>query len=174
MSGITLQIIFMFQINHIDISPNFASIMMGFTNSASNICGFLAPYIVALIVTDEVLIFSILKRGLMNVFKISYNVELNLNHLKNLLSFIHCLIHFITNVLMRMKKKFKKNFLFWMGIYFEESFFRLTNIFQFNYRDPFHSGVWYFSYQLEFMWFQICSLSRSELAKCKNGMNLKT
>jgi len=42
-----------FNINHVDIAPNFAGILMGLTNSAGNICGFLAPYIVGEVVTNE-------------------------------------------------------------------------------------------------------------------------
>jgi len=35
-----------FNVNHMDISPNFSGVLMGITNGVSNICGFLAPYIV--------------------------------------------------------------------------------------------------------------------------------
>ncbi|XP_065579958.1 putative inorganic phosphate cotransporter isoform X2 [Artemia franciscana] len=42
-----------FQVNHIDIAPNYAGILMGLTNCFANICGFLAPYVVGLITTDE-------------------------------------------------------------------------------------------------------------------------
>lgn len=43
-----------FQVNHIDLSPNFAGILMGITNCAANIMSIIAPLIVGLIVTDEV------------------------------------------------------------------------------------------------------------------------
>ena len=38
-----------------DISPNFAGVLMGVTNAASNMCGFLAPFLAGEIVTNEVL-----------------------------------------------------------------------------------------------------------------------
>ena len=38
-----------------DISPNFAGVLMGFTNAASNMCGFLAPFLAGEIITNEVL-----------------------------------------------------------------------------------------------------------------------
>ncbi|XP_063974219.1 putative inorganic phosphate cotransporter [Diachasmimorpha longicaudata] len=40
------------QMNHMDLSPNFAGILMGITNAAANICGIAAPLICGLIVTD--------------------------------------------------------------------------------------------------------------------------
>ncbi|XP_011178019.1 putative inorganic phosphate cotransporter isoform X1 [Zeugodacus cucurbitae] len=42
-----------FQVNHIDLSPNFAGILMGITNCAANIMSIIAPLIVGFIVTDE-------------------------------------------------------------------------------------------------------------------------
>jgi MFS transporter, ACS family, solute carrier family 17 (sodium-dependent inorganic phosphate cotransporter), member 5 len=42
------------QVNHIDLAPNFAGVAMGFTNCLANICGFLAPYVVGVMVTTEV------------------------------------------------------------------------------------------------------------------------
>ncbi|XP_013113524.2 putative inorganic phosphate cotransporter isoform X1 [Stomoxys calcitrans] len=42
-----------FQVNHIDLSPNFAGILMGITNCAANMMGIIAPLIVGLIVTNE-------------------------------------------------------------------------------------------------------------------------
>ncbi|XP_054738585.1 putative inorganic phosphate cotransporter isoform X1 [Anastrepha obliqua] len=42
-----------FQVNHIDLSPNFAGIMMGITNCAANIMSIIAPLLVGFIVTDE-------------------------------------------------------------------------------------------------------------------------
>ncbi|XP_018793707.1 PREDICTED: putative inorganic phosphate cotransporter isoform X2 [Bactrocera latifrons] len=41
-----------FLINHIDLSPNFAGVLMGMANSAGNIMSLLAPLAVGLIVTD--------------------------------------------------------------------------------------------------------------------------
>ena len=46
------------QANHIDIASNFAGTMMGVTNCVASICGFLAPYIVNLIVTESVMTFN--------------------------------------------------------------------------------------------------------------------
>lgn len=42
-----------FNINHMDISPNFAGVLMGVTNAASNMCGFLAPFLAGEIITNE-------------------------------------------------------------------------------------------------------------------------
>ncbi|XP_030377794.1 putative inorganic phosphate cotransporter isoform X2 [Scaptodrosophila lebanonensis] len=42
-----------FQMNHIDLSPNFAGILMGITNGVANIMSIIAPLIVGFIVTDE-------------------------------------------------------------------------------------------------------------------------
>ncbi|XP_044758455.1 putative inorganic phosphate cotransporter isoform X1 [Coccinella septempunctata] len=42
-----------FQVNHIDISPNFSGILMGITNGSSNIFSIIAPLAVQVIVTDE-------------------------------------------------------------------------------------------------------------------------
>ncbi|KAH8306841.1 hypothetical protein KR018_006074 [Drosophila ironensis] len=41
------------QMNHIALSPKFAGTMYGITNSASNICGFLAPYVIGLIINHR-------------------------------------------------------------------------------------------------------------------------
>jgi len=42
-----------FQVNHIDLAPNFAGTMMGITNCVANICSIIAPLIIGFIVTDE-------------------------------------------------------------------------------------------------------------------------
>uniref|UniRef100_A0A1I8Q5Y1 Putative inorganic phosphate cotransporter n=1 Tax=Stomoxys calcitrans TaxID=35570 RepID=A0A1I8Q5Y1_STOCA len=42
-----------FQVNHIDLSPNFAGTLMGITNCAANVMSIIAPLTVGLIVTDE-------------------------------------------------------------------------------------------------------------------------
>ncbi|XP_035730522.1 putative inorganic phosphate cotransporter [Vespa mandarinia] len=39
-------------VNHMDLSPNFAGALMGFTNTAANICAILAPLICSVIVPD--------------------------------------------------------------------------------------------------------------------------
>lgn len=43
-----------YQVNHMDLSPNFAGTMMGMTNGTANIFAILAPLITGLIVTDPV------------------------------------------------------------------------------------------------------------------------
>ena len=40
--------------NHIDIAPNFAGTLMGFTNSIANTMGFLAPQIIGKIIDGHV------------------------------------------------------------------------------------------------------------------------
>ncbi|KMY94944.1 putative inorganic phosphate cotransporter isoform X1 [Drosophila simulans] len=42
-----------FNMNHIDLSPNFAGILMGITNGVANIMSIIAPLIVGFIVTNE-------------------------------------------------------------------------------------------------------------------------
>lgn len=42
-----------FQMNHIDLSPNYAGTLMGITNCAANIMSIIAPLLVGFIVTDE-------------------------------------------------------------------------------------------------------------------------
>ncbi|KAL5286732.1 hypothetical protein ACFFRR_008004 [Megaselia abdita] len=42
-----------FQMNHIDLSPNFAGTLMGITNCAANVMSIIAPLVVGFIVTDE-------------------------------------------------------------------------------------------------------------------------
>lgn len=41
------------QMNHIALSPKYAGTMYGLTNSAGNTCGFLAPYVIGLIVNGK-------------------------------------------------------------------------------------------------------------------------
>ncbi|XP_075158309.1 major facilitator superfamily transporter 10 isoform X2 [Haematobia irritans] len=41
------------QMNHISLSPAYAGTMYGITNSAANICGFLAPYVIGLIINHN-------------------------------------------------------------------------------------------------------------------------
>jgi cyanate permease len=43
-----------FNLNHIDLSPNYAGTMMGITNCIANIMSIIAPMLVGMIVTDEV------------------------------------------------------------------------------------------------------------------------
>ena len=42
------------QVNHVDVASNYAGILMAITNTIGNVCGFLAPYIIGVIVTTEV------------------------------------------------------------------------------------------------------------------------
>ncbi|CAG2063410.1 unnamed protein product [Timema podura] len=42
-----------FQVNHIDLSPNYAGTMMGITNCAANIMSIMGPLMVGVIVHDE-------------------------------------------------------------------------------------------------------------------------
>ncbi|XP_017116101.1 putative inorganic phosphate cotransporter [Drosophila elegans] len=41
------------QMNHIALSPRYAGTMYGITNSAANICGFMAPYVIGLIINHR-------------------------------------------------------------------------------------------------------------------------
>ncbi|KAL3272355.1 hypothetical protein HHI36_013834 [Cryptolaemus montrouzieri] len=41
------------QMNHIALSPKYAGTMYGITNAAANMCGFLAPYVIGLIIEDR-------------------------------------------------------------------------------------------------------------------------
>lgn len=42
------------QMNHIALSPKFAGTMYGITNAAANMCGFLAPYVIGLMIEGRV------------------------------------------------------------------------------------------------------------------------
>lgn len=43
-----------FQVNHIDLAPNHAGVLMGITNCAANIMSILAPLVVGFIVSESV------------------------------------------------------------------------------------------------------------------------
>lgn len=43
-----------FQVNHMDLSPNYAGPLMGFTNTAATMCSILAPIIHSYVVSDLV------------------------------------------------------------------------------------------------------------------------
>lgn len=45
------------QMNHIALAPRYAGTLYGLTNAAANICGFLAPYVVGVLVQGHVSIF---------------------------------------------------------------------------------------------------------------------
>jgi len=42
-----------FMVNHLDLASNYSGILMAMTNTAANLNGFLAPYVIGLIVTTE-------------------------------------------------------------------------------------------------------------------------
>lgn len=42
-----------YNINHLDLSPNYASTLFGITNATANIMSFIAPLVVGAVVTDE-------------------------------------------------------------------------------------------------------------------------
>jgi ACS family sodium-dependent inorganic phosphate cotransporter-like MFS transporter 5 len=46
------------QMNHITLSPHYAGTLYGITNAASNVCGFLAPYAVGLLINGNVSIYA--------------------------------------------------------------------------------------------------------------------
>jgi hypothetical protein len=52
--GVNSAVYLGFQLNHIDLSPNYAGTMMGITNCMANMMSIIAPMLVGLIVTDEV------------------------------------------------------------------------------------------------------------------------
>lgn len=43
-----------FQVNHTDLSPNYAATLMGITNFFANICGFVTPYVAGAITDHNV------------------------------------------------------------------------------------------------------------------------
>jgi ACS family sodium-dependent inorganic phosphate cotransporter-like MFS transporter 5 len=46
------------QMNHITLSPHYAGTLYGITNAAANVCGFLAPYAVGLLINGNVSIYT--------------------------------------------------------------------------------------------------------------------
>ena len=60
-----------FQVNHIDIAPNHAGVMMGITNGFANLCGIAAPYTAGAINKHGVILikFFYLLSGLANYLK---------------------------------------------------------------------------------------------------------
>lgn len=50
-----------YQVNHIDLSPTHAGILMGITNAAANVCSFLAPMLVQYLVIDNVSTLALLE-----------------------------------------------------------------------------------------------------------------
>ena len=47
------------QVNHVELSPNYAGTLMGITNGAANIGGFLAPYLTGFITDGKVRPFQV-------------------------------------------------------------------------------------------------------------------
>ena len=43
-----------FQVNHVELSSNYAGTLMGVTNTAANMAGFMAPYVTGLIIDENV------------------------------------------------------------------------------------------------------------------------
>jgi hypothetical protein len=43
-----------FSVNHIDIAPNYAGVLIGFTNCAATVPGIVAPYVTGLVIEDHV------------------------------------------------------------------------------------------------------------------------
>lgn len=60
-----------FQINHIDLSPNFAGTMMSITNCAATVTSIIAPLICGVIVSEEVI-----TRSLSHPCEIFANIDL--------------------------------------------------------------------------------------------------
>lgn len=58
-----------YMVNHLDLSPNFAGPLMGFTNSIANIMSLLGPLTVGLILTDNHDIDVSNNRNIHNQFK---------------------------------------------------------------------------------------------------------
>ena len=50
------------QINHVELSPNYAGTLMGLTGAVANTAGFISPYIVGVVVEENVSIFCIRTR----------------------------------------------------------------------------------------------------------------
>lgn len=46
-----------YTVNHLDIAPRFAGILMGISNSVGTIPGIIAPYIVGLLTDNQVILF---------------------------------------------------------------------------------------------------------------------
>ena len=47
-----------FNVNHLDIAPRFAGVLMGITNAAGTIPGIIGPYVVGLLTDNQVCWFS--------------------------------------------------------------------------------------------------------------------
>lgn len=63
---------FLFQLNHMDLSPVYAGTLMGITNCLSNIMSFLGPLFVGVIVTDTVCKIQFFSQlDLQNVFHLT-------------------------------------------------------------------------------------------------------
>ena len=43
-----------FQVNHVELSSNYSGTLMGVTNTAANMAGFMAPYVTGLIIDENV------------------------------------------------------------------------------------------------------------------------
>lgn len=85
-----------FLTNHIDLSPNFAGILMGIANCAANVMSLLAPLTVGFIVTDAVrmLIYYYKNHFFFNAFLLQNNV-----HQWRLVFYITGGLYFVGNLL---------------------------------------------------------------------------
>ena len=63
-----------FEVNQIELSPNYAGTLMGIGNMFGNMCGFIAPYVAGVIVNDNQTL-----EGWRNVFLISSGVYILCN-----------------------------------------------------------------------------------------------
>ena len=63
-----------FEVNQIELSPNYAGTLMGIGNMFANMCGFIAPYVAGVIVNDNQTL-----EGWRNVFLISSGVYILCN-----------------------------------------------------------------------------------------------
>ena len=48
-----------FQVNHVELTSNYSGTLMGVTNTAANMAGFMAPYVTGLVIDGNVSISSL-------------------------------------------------------------------------------------------------------------------
>ena len=53
-SSITTIFLFEIQINHVELSPNYAGTLMGLTGAIANTAGFISPYVAGVVVEGNV------------------------------------------------------------------------------------------------------------------------
>lgn len=115
--GFNVGVLCGFQINHMDLSPNFAGLLISITNTAASIVGLLAPLVVGKMVTDWVsianhtlMVFSMIKsilyfydHCLHLMSRISQNIQLvflqtNVDQWKTIF-FMSAAIYFLGNLI---------------------------------------------------------------------------